>query len=154
MARKLEAFPETPFRSNARYPWDEWLDGSVWELIQGEDYTTKSKSMRTTAQAVARQKGGRLRVAELDGGKRMVIQFQGPQSPVAGQSAPAHTREAPARPRLPSDRDRARVIRNWAKAHGWPELADHGRLPFEVVAAFDQFQVDQQQTGGVVRPIR
>jgi hypothetical protein len=36
LARKLKEFPGGPTRG--RYPWDQWLDGSVWLLRKGEDY--------------------------------------------------------------------------------------------------------------------
>lgn len=136
MARKLEAFPEGT-RTVSRYPWDEWLDGDVWELVQGEDYTIKSKSLRSNGQVVARKMGGRMRCAEFDGGKRMVIQFiPGPDSPRGARPAPARTPEARHRRRPATERDRARLIRTWARGNGWPDLSEHGRLPDEILEAY------------------
>jgi hypothetical protein len=58
MARKVDEFPEVP--SQARYPWDEWLDGGVWELIAGEDFKGKPESLRSVADVQARKRGGRV----------------------------------------------------------------------------------------------
>ena len=54
MARRLENFPAA---TGARYPWDEWLDGSVWQLIRGEDFTAKASTFRTNAQLQAKKRG-------------------------------------------------------------------------------------------------
>jgi hypothetical protein len=58
MARKVDEFPDAP--SQARYPWDEWLDGDVWELIAGEDFNGKPESLRSVADVQARKRGGRI----------------------------------------------------------------------------------------------
>lgn len=56
MARKVDAFPP----ENRRYPWDEWLDGSVWELARGEDYES-SASVVIAARVAAAIRGKRVR---------------------------------------------------------------------------------------------
>jgi hypothetical protein len=43
MATKLKTFDFTSpskltVSEKATYPWDEWLDGDIWELRQGEDF--------------------------------------------------------------------------------------------------------------------
>lgn len=75
MARKLESFPAS---SGARYPWDEWLDGNVWELVSGEDYTAKSPTFRANAQLQAKKRSGRVRTkaTESNGREAVVIQFE------------------------------------------------------------------------------
>ena len=45
MARRLEAFPAS---ASARYPWDQWLDGSPWELVRGEDFHSKLSTLGPT----------------------------------------------------------------------------------------------------------
>jgi hypothetical protein len=74
MARQLESFPAS---SGARYPWDEWLDGSVWELVKGEDFTSKLPTFRANAQLQARKRSGRVRSKGTESGGReaVVIQF-------------------------------------------------------------------------------
>ena len=75
MARKLEAFPAA---KGSRYPWAEWLDGSVWELVQGDDFQAKTATFRTNAQTQAKKRGGRIRSKAVDAAGRdaVVIQFQ------------------------------------------------------------------------------
>lgn len=150
MARKLERFPEELARRSSVYPWHEWLDGDVWELTKGEDFTIKAKSLRTNGQAEARKRGGKLRVAESEDGQRMVIQYVGPRTPEQVQAwAAAGGAEGARQPRQrdPVAAERARLVRAWAKGNGWPDLSDHGRLPREVLEAYDQARQ------GNVRPI-
>jgi hypothetical protein len=74
VARKLESFPAA---TGARYPWDEWLDGSVWELVRGVDFHAKATTFRTNAQIQAKKRGGRVRskAVEAGGHEAVVIQF-------------------------------------------------------------------------------
>ena len=58
MARKLEAFPETA--KSRTYPWDEWTDGSVWEIKQGEDFTCKPHGLGLYE--VAKSRGMKVKV--------------------------------------------------------------------------------------------
>lgn len=58
MARKVDAFPEIPGQS--RYPWDEWLDGSIWELTEGEDFRGKVNTFRSNARSQARRRNGKV----------------------------------------------------------------------------------------------
>jgi hypothetical protein len=74
MARRLDTFPAA---SSARYPWDEWLDGSVWELVRGDDFHAKPTTFRSNAQTQAKRRGGRARTkaAETGGREAVVLQF-------------------------------------------------------------------------------
>ncbi len=56
-----------------KYPWDKWLDGGVWELVPGVDYTVRPGVMRVAAHAAARTRGGRARTTQQNG--HMLIQF-------------------------------------------------------------------------------
>ncbi len=75
MARRLDAFPAP---TGARYPWEEWLDGGVWELVRGADFTSKPSTFRATVQTQAKKRGGRARskAVTVDGRDAVVIQFQ------------------------------------------------------------------------------
>lgn len=75
MARKLDTFPSV---TGARYPWDEWLDGSVWELVRGDDFQAKMATFRANTQVQAKRRGGRVRSRAVDATDRegVVIQFQ------------------------------------------------------------------------------
>ena len=75
MARRLDSFPAA---RGARYPWDEWLDGGVWELIHREDFTSKPTTFRANAQLQAKKRGGRARTKGMavNGRDAVVIQFE------------------------------------------------------------------------------
>jgi len=76
MARRLESFPAA---TAARHPWDEWLDGSVWELVPGADFQAKLSTLRANAQLQAKKRGGHTRskvVKTDDGREAVVIQFE------------------------------------------------------------------------------
>lgn len=76
MARTLDSFPRA--EGTARYPWDRWLDGQVWELVAGEDFTSKLRTFAQNAHLQARKRGGRVRTKEIRSGDRaaIVIQFR------------------------------------------------------------------------------
>lgn len=62
MAERLESFPVRVGPGGIpKHPWEEWLDGSVWRLTQGEDFTCKMQSLRVQANARATARGQRLR---------------------------------------------------------------------------------------------
>lgn len=44
MAQQAKIFP-----GRVSYDWDTWLNGSVWELQQGVDFTAKVSSVRSAA---------------------------------------------------------------------------------------------------------
>jgi hypothetical protein len=73
MARRLDTFPAA---TGARYPWDEWLDGSVWELVRGDDFHAKMTTFRSNAQIQAKRRGGRVRTKTVDAGGREGVALQ------------------------------------------------------------------------------
>jgi hypothetical protein len=136
VAKELDRWPpglgQRP-QNETKYPWDEWLNGSVWQLAQGEDYQVKTKSFRTSAQAVARKRGGRVKSAITDNGDGLVMQFI-PDKPAKQPAAPSQ-----------AARDEAAKIRAWARQNGWPELGDAGRLPSEILQAYDRAQTEKER---------
>lgn len=73
MARKLREFPAAGIRGT--YPWDEWLDGSVWELVKGKDYDKADDAMKNIIKAKATPKSGlKVRTYVPEEGK-IVFQF-------------------------------------------------------------------------------
>lgn len=58
MARTLKEFPISP---KARYPWDQWLDGQVWQLEERDDYGCKTTTLRQNAKVQATKRGGRVK---------------------------------------------------------------------------------------------
>lgn len=127
MAKKLDAFPEgLRVRSSQTYPWDEWLDGSPWELTKGDDYVIKSKSFVTAAQAAARRKGGRVQTAILPDDTGVVIQYRSKLTSVPQPMGSQPLSEAPPAP----------LVRLWAKHNGFPDIAERGNLPGHIVQAY------------------
>jgi hypothetical protein len=79
MAKRVDNFPELP--SQSRYPWDEWLDGSVWELIPGQDFSGKPANFRSVATGQAKKRNGKVktRLLRADGPEqtdRLYVQFE------------------------------------------------------------------------------
>ena len=48
MAERVDAMPAGGI-TRAKYPWDEWLDGSTWKLTRGTDFICSTSSMSTGA---------------------------------------------------------------------------------------------------------
>lgn len=58
MAKVLKSFDfKTGVASASKYPWNEWLDGRIWEITQGEDYSIKPISMAQNVWKAARDNG-------------------------------------------------------------------------------------------------
>ncbi len=84
MARVVDEFPEGPEQS--RYPWGQWLDGSIWELTHGEDFNGKPNTFRANARVQAKKRGGTIRARVVrdrndpDAPNRVYIQFIAPDA--------------------------------------------------------------------------
>ena len=90
MANKLDAFPSAAAR---RYEdLEEWLDGSVWELHQGEDFD-KARAVRSALAAAARRRDRRVRtrLAGDDGKQKLVVQAYTPQDANVPPTAASRT---------------------------------------------------------------
>ena len=71
MAKVLEKYM---FKSRSqKYPWEKWLDGRVWEFIQGKDFKGSTATFRQSATSIAKRRGGKMRTYA--DGKKVVIQF-------------------------------------------------------------------------------
>lgn len=55
-----DTFPEDP---RTTYPWVKWLDGQIWRLLPGVDFTVSAESFRSLAGQTARKRGLRLRTS-------------------------------------------------------------------------------------------
>jgi len=62
MAKKLRKLQERGPGRPAAYPWDRWLDGKPWKLIQGEDFSVSLRSMDNNIRKAAERKGLQVRV--------------------------------------------------------------------------------------------
>lgn len=76
MAEKLRTFDfekpsELTSSEKIQYPWDQWLDGDIWQLTQGEDFMTHPLMMERIirTRATTRQAKVRLRHLPINGDK-------------------------------------------------------------------------------------
>lgn len=57
MPRVLEELPKTVRSGTSgrteKYPFDEWFDGNVYELVEGEDFDAKRSTMATVIHTAA-----------------------------------------------------------------------------------------------------
>jgi hypothetical protein len=71
--RRLERFPAA---ASSRYPWDQLVDGDPWELIWGEDFTSKPSTFIANARSQAKRRGGAVRTRVLSEGDRTTVVLQ------------------------------------------------------------------------------
>lgn len=76
MAERLEEtdLRTMPRRGHARYPWDQWLDGTCWRLEAGTDFSNARELFRRMCHTRARIMGGRA-VTRMQGEKHLLVQF-------------------------------------------------------------------------------
>lgn len=78
MAKVREEYTFTHGAQGKRkYPWNEWFDGQIWELLAGVDYTCSSSSMVSAIYKAAGERAGKCRVRRLHDqyGDSVVLQF-------------------------------------------------------------------------------
>ena len=74
MAKVLKSFHFTGRSGASKYPWNEWLDGRVWEISFDRDVKSKHReSFRSLCHTAARHRGGTCRTSI--SGDTIVIQF-------------------------------------------------------------------------------
>ena len=74
MAERVDRIPGSRAGGVPKYPWEEWLDGSLWKLIQGKDFECKPESMHSVAKTAARNRHVAVEVHQR--GDRIYIQAQ------------------------------------------------------------------------------
>lgn len=92
------------------------LDGADYEIDLTQENAERLRDTLAEFVTAARRTGGRVR--------------RGTSAAGSGSTG-----------RVTADRERTRAIRQWAREHGH-ELADRGRIPSEVIDAYDQAQLD------------
>ncbi len=70
MATTLESYDFKVTRG--KYPWEEWLDGSIWRLSKGEDFQCEPATFRSSAISKAKRLGINLKSSVA--GDQVVIQ--------------------------------------------------------------------------------
>jgi hypothetical protein len=66
MAEKLETWQFKKTGRGERYPWDQWLDGSIWVLTKGEDFDCTITAIRSGAFAAAARRRIKVRTSNPD----------------------------------------------------------------------------------------
>jgi hypothetical protein len=81
MAKRLDSFPGQGPRSQRRYPWDEWIDGSAWQIRRGEDYDVPTENMRVNLHMKASSLARKVRTKSFNDEKAegLIFQFFNPQ---------------------------------------------------------------------------
>lgn len=79
MARRLDSFPERERRAG-KYPWSEWTDGSIWEVVEGADFDVEPEAFQNLLYQRATREGDGVKVKTLrreteDGQVAIVFQF-------------------------------------------------------------------------------
>lgn len=62
MAERLKSY-EFSGVGITTYPWDEWLDGSIWRLEKGRDFECRYNSFRSHVHVEAKKRGLRVRTS-------------------------------------------------------------------------------------------
>lgn len=77
MGKRLESFEfyDGPPRRTNSWPLEEWLDGSIWQIVRGEDFETSLKNMQSTLHHHARHRGlwVKTRLQYEDDGRESVV---------------------------------------------------------------------------------
>lgn len=131
MATKLKSFDftkqsELTVTEKANYPWEQWLDGSIWELTEGEDFTTHPLMMERIirTRATGRKAQVRMRHVALNGNPwgKIILQRVDDNAPEAikrreraTKRAATKASKAPAKP--------AKTVSKHVKANGRPAPA-------------------------------
>jgi hypothetical protein len=77
MARRVERFEKDVQEGTPRrYPWEQWSDGSVWEIRQGEDYDVPTENMRINIHERAKQRVMKVRTEKFKDKQSEGLRFQ------------------------------------------------------------------------------
>lgn len=73
MATPIPEFTSHP--GNEKYPWDEWCDGRVWQVVRGEDFPGLARAFTSQLYLKAARMGLKCRVHTLPDQKTVQFQF-------------------------------------------------------------------------------
>ena len=79
---RVSRYNEAPRRRT--YPWDDWFDGRIWQLVEGEDFDGPSTSMEKVVRSTAYAKGLKVRARVNDEG--VVVQRHEDARRVSGKT--------------------------------------------------------------------
>jgi len=66
MADMLDTYEFRERGRGEQYPWDKWLDGSIWALARGQDFDCTISAIRSGAYLAATSRGMKVRTANPD----------------------------------------------------------------------------------------
>ena len=90
MAKEISG--EWPQNSHkTKYPWDQWLNGNVWELLEGVDFTNDLQRMRVQTYVAAGKRGLKARTSQ-SGPNKLIIQAYSPEENHQGKDCVARGR--------------------------------------------------------------
>jgi hypothetical protein len=72
MAEKLKEF-KFQTRGPRKYDWDQWMDGEIWRVSQGQDFDPPPRNFLSSLHNMAKRKGMKVR-ANVEGNS-VVFQF-------------------------------------------------------------------------------
>ena len=80
MAKKVLSFFDgsSTGHGNAKYPWDRWADGNIWEVTAGVDFDCKPISFRGILYSYAKRSGLKLQVQSLTRMGKLRFRFYNP----------------------------------------------------------------------------
>ena len=61
MAKIINEWPTATRTRTSKYPWTEWMDGEMRQLVQGVDYETSTLSMQAQVGSAAKRLGVKYR---------------------------------------------------------------------------------------------
>ena len=76
MARRVERFEKDVQEAPRRYPWEQWCDGSIWEIRRGEDYDVPTENMRVNLHERTRQRVMKVRTEKFKDKRSEGLRFQ------------------------------------------------------------------------------
>jgi hypothetical protein len=80
MARRVDSFEDEQTR---RYPWDQWTDGSIWEIRRSEDYDVATENMRVNLHERAKSQALVVKTKKVGDDDWEGLRFRFEQKPVA-----------------------------------------------------------------------
>jgi hypothetical protein len=88
MATVLNSFEFSRGRGRkSKYPWDEWADGQIRRLVQGEDFDVKLETIIQSAYHHAKKNGVKVKVTK-DSDKSVVVWFTTPPQSAVENAEP------------------------------------------------------------------
>lgn len=88
MASKLSKYEFTTRGRHDLYPWDQWMDGSIWQVERGSDFHSDPESFRTGLHQKASKHNMKVRT-QVDSTSVVFQFYQNNGKPVSARKAPA-----------------------------------------------------------------